>query len=202
MKTMNKIILGATSLGLLASGAVFAANTDLAIQINDGVLSVDIVDQNGDPVPNPGVTMSAIAYSFKDQTTTGTLGSETEKIRLSNPTSTATWSVSIAATDGEDAVWTDGTHSMDYNDPNGGRLTIDPSTGTIAEANGGETTGVSLGSSATFEAGSVGSITLYSADSNASAFAQYDLTGVGLSQVIPAKQQPAAYTLGLTLTAL
>ncbi len=92
--------------------------------------------------------MSAISYSFKDQTTTGTLGSETEKIRLSNPTSTATWSVSIAATDGEDSVWTDGTHSMNYNDPNGGQLTIDPSIGSVTEATGESTTGISLGSPA------------------------------------------------------
>ena len=203
MKTnMKKIMSGVAASSLVLTGFAFAANTDLAIQINDGIISVDIVDANGDAVPAPGVAMSPIAYSFQDQATTGTLGIEAEKIRLSNPTSVSTWSVSIAATDGEAAVWTDGTSTMDYNDSLGGRLTIDPSTATIVEANGQAIDGVNVGSLATFEEGATGSITLYSADATAGSFAQYDLTGVGISQVVPGKQAPAAYTLGLTLTAL
>lgn len=202
MKNVNKIFLAATSLGVVASGVAFAAQTDLSIQINDGMISVDIVDATGNAVANPGVSMSPIAFSFREQSTTGTLGSETERVRLSNPTSVSTWSVSIAATDGATAQWSDGTTTMDYNDPAGAKLTINPSVGAIAEALGGSTTGVSLGSSAAFSQGTVDSITLYSANNTAANFSQYDLTGVALSQVVPAKQKAAAYNLGLTLTAL
>lgn len=204
MKTFNKIALGAATFGLMSIGAVFAApNTDLSIQVNDGVLSVDIVDSNGDTVANPGVAMSAISFSFNDQNTTGVLGTADEKIRLNNPTGTPTWSVSIAATDGNTALWSDGAgNTMDYNDAAGAHLSLDPSVGAIAEALGGATTGVSLGSSASFEEGVIDSITLYSADSTAGPFAQYDLTGVDVDQIVPAKTAAANYTLSLTLTAL
>lgn len=204
MKTFDKIALGAATVGLVGTGAVFAASdTKLSIQVNDGVRSVDIVDSNGDTVANPAVAMSAITFSFNDQKTTGTLGTADEKIRLNNPTGVPTWSVSIAATNGASSLWDDGAgNTMDYNDASGGQLSLNPSAGAVVEANGGATTGVTLGSSAAFEEGVIDSITLYSADATAAPFAQYDLTGVDVSQLIPGKTKSASYTLSLTLTAV
>ena len=201
MKTMNNILAVMTAFVLTVSVAFAASNTDLSITINEGSQSIDIVDGAGAAVATPSVAMSAIDFSFADQATTGTLGTASEKIRLSNPTSTSTWTVSIAATDGAGAKWSDGgTNEMDADVNGGGQLTIDPSAGTIAANVGGVTTGVSVGSSAALDAGSA--VTLFSADGTAAAYEVYDLTGVALSQNVPGSTPAAAYTLNLTLTLL
>lgn len=185
---------------------IYEGNTDIefAIGVGEGVLNVDIVDANGVSVENPNVALSTITYDFSEQLSSGLLGTTDEKIRLNNPTGTPAWSVTIAATDGSVAVWSDESgNSIDYNDPNGGgQLTLDPSVGTVSEADGGNNVGISLGSAASFEEGVTDSITLYSADINAAVFSRYDLINIALSQIIPAKTAASEYSLNLTITAL
>jgi len=203
----KKISLFIFSLTLVLglSFAAYAANdTDLNLTVTAGVLNIDIVDASGNSVANPAVALSAITASTSAQSSTGTLGTASEKIRLSNPTVTPSWTATIAATNGASAVWTTtGGSTMDYNSAIGGTgtLAINPSVGTIVAAIGGNTTGVTVGTATAFGAGT-GSITLYSANGTAAVNEQYDLTGVRLDQQIPGSQLTGAYTINMTLTAI
>lgn len=176
---------------------------DFSIDVADGTINVDIVDESGISVDTPSAQLGAITYSFKDQSTNGVLGTATEKIRLNNPTEVSTWSVTIAATDGISAEWSDGNgNTLDFNNPNGGQLSLNPSVGNVTEADGSSIDGISLGSEASFSEGVVDSITLYSANSSAQSYARYDLIDVDLEQTIPARTPATDYTLNLTITAL
>ena len=210
MKTKNfnnRLLVQRTSLAIISIAlmfsitAVFAAdNTDLSITINAGSLDVDIVDASGDTVADPGVAMSVITFGFEEGSSTGTMGSSVEKIRVYNPTAISTWSLSLAATSGATALWsTSGSETMDYNQDGGAQMTIDPSGGTII-SHLGNTANISLGSSTAFVQGTTDSITLATAAAAASTYDYFDITGISLSQVVPAEQEVAAYTLNMTLT--
>ncbi|OGY90732.1 MAG: hypothetical protein A3B31_03665 [Candidatus Komeilibacteria bacterium RIFCSPLOWO2_01_FULL_53_11] len=183
------------------------------ITLSAGSLSVDIVDSGGSPVGSPSVAMSTQAFSFALTVSTGTLGSSNEKIRVTNTSATASWSLTIGATSGSTAVWTTGSVTYDFNDPTasagdggdadsvGGQLTINPAAGTITPQSGCSTTGVSLGSSNAFSEGVTNSITLATANGSAQTGCYWDFTGIGLSQDIPAAQSVGTYTINFTLTA-
>lgn len=213
---MKKIVLFLFAVILFVSIKLVqgADSTQLSQVINAGTLDVGIVDTNGDPVASPAVAFAAKTFSFDYQTSTATLGAASEKIRVSNPTTTATWSLTIAATSGITTVWTDGgSNTYDFNDSTalavdgadtdsvGGQLSIDPTAGTIALISPYTTTGVSKGSSSAFEEGVTNSITVLSADGTANAPGRWDYTGASLSQTLPGGQANASYTLDMTLTA-
>lgn len=201
----------------LVSGQIFANNQPTMNQtISAGAKSVDIVDSGGSAVASPSVSFSSANYSFDTQDTTGTLGIANAKIRAYNPTTAQTLTVSIAASNATD-VWTDGgSYTYDFNDPDGytdgadadsvgGQMTIDPSDAgaTLAGVSGCAVTNVSKGSSASFsETGTVkNSIDLITSTSNAAnKFCRWDLTGVALTQKIPAAQAAASYSLNLVLS--
>lgn len=174
--------------------------------ISAGTLAIDIVDAAGDIVPSPSVTFGGVTFSFDAQTATGTLGTSSQKIRLSNPTSTAAWNISIAATGGAGTPWTTGSYTYPFDSTGGadtGRLTVDASVGTSTPIGAGcDNTNVSLGSSAYFLNGTTDSIDLLTATTGADVGCRWDLTGVSLSQRIPAGKNAGDYTLGMTLTAL
>lgn len=208
----KKRISGLVGAIFLAAGAAFAASTPTLNQtISAGAKSVDIVDSGGTTVGSPSVTFSSANFSFDTQDTTGTLPSGTDKIRVYNPTSTATWTVNIAGS-AATAVWTDGgSNTYDFNDSSGytdggdadsvgGQMTVDPSGGTLAGVSGCATTNVSKGASDSFVQGSVDSIDLVTAASGAATFCRWDLTGVGMTQKIPASQAAASYSISMTLT--
>ncbi len=186
---------------------------DWTVTWNNGVLNVDIVDSSGDSVANPSLTMSALSFSFTHQTSTGTLGTSSEKIRITNTTINPQWTLTIAPTEGSTAFWDGSAADYDFNDPSpnasdgpdadslGGQMTIDPSGATITPQPGCSTTGLSLGSSTAFNEGSVDSITLISAGSSAATNCYWDLTNVDVSQTIPPEQAVSSdYTLNMTLT--
>jgi hypothetical protein len=216
-KTMAKIAsLTSAFVILLVGAAALASNqSQLNQAINAGAKSVDIVDGSGNAVASPAVSFSSANYSFDTQDTTGTLGTASEKIRAYNPTSVQTLTVSIAASNPTD-TWISGGDSYDFNDPNGytdgadadnfgGQMTINPSDGgaVLAGVSGCATSNVSKGSSASFsETGTVkNSIDLITSTSNAAnKFCRWDLTGVSLTQKIPAAQAAGSYTLNLVLT--
>jgi hypothetical protein len=215
-KTANKgfrrnflfIILIVAFVSLPLATMVFAdtTSTQFSHQITEGVLSIDIVDGAGDIVSSPTVAFGSVSYLFAAQDTTGTLGTASEKIRVTNATTTAAWSLNIAATGGVSAVWSDGgTNTHPYNDitsADNGRLTIDASGATLAAVDGGcTTTDITKGTSDTFVSGSVNSIDLLTAGGSADTGCRWDLTGVALTQRIPALQAVATYTLDMTLTA-
>ena len=169
------------------------------------VLSADIVDGTGASVVSPSVALSAATYSFACQTVSGTLGSSTQKIRVTNTTANPAWTVSIAATNGSTAKWLSGSLSYAFNNPtssgcSAGQLSVNPALGTITPKSGCTNTGISPGSATAFNAGVTDGISLASASTSASTGCYWDLTGITLSQTIPAEQSVGSYTLNLTVT--
>lgn len=222
MKTSPSFLIAKTIVALLliSSGAlvcssVFASSaTTLSLTVS-GSLAVDIVDASYVTVGSPAVTMSGTTYNNRETTTsTGTLGAAAQQILITNPTATAAWSVAIAATGGTTTVWTTGSINMDYNDGSagtddndsvsdadsvGGRLTVNPSGATLAGTGGSSTSNISLGSSTSFKEGTTASATI-ATSTTAAAPGEWTIQGVALTQIVPAKQLPGAYTIGLTLT--
>ncbi len=167
-----------------------------------GTLSVDIVDSGGTTVASPSVSFGAATFSFSTQTSTGTLGATAQKIRLSNTTGTAAWTMSVAATSGPTTLWTTGSITYDFNgSAANGRLTVNPSVATITPQGGCASTGISFGSSTSFVQGTTDSVSLATASGSTQTGCYWDFTGVGLTQDIPAKQSAGTYTISLTLTA-
>ncbi len=177
-------------------------------------LVADIVDGSGASVASPSVTFPSQTFGFSCQTATTTLGSATQKIRVTNTTATAGWQISIAPTNGATAVWSDGgTNTYDMNDPTstgctdgpdadsvGGQMTINPSVSTVTPSmNGCTLTGITKGASTAFNQGVTNSIPLLtSAGGNINC--SWDITDISISQQIPAEQHYTSYSLGLTMT--
>ena len=197
--------------GTVSPGSAVAISGTTTV-IAGGTLSIDIVDGTDTPVTNPSISMSSTSVDFQYQTSTGTLGTSTEKVYITSD-STTTWQVAIAATGGATALWSNSgsTRFYDFNDSTasaedgadsdsyGGQLTINPSVGTLTPGAGCSNTGISLGSSAGFNEGVVNSVTLLSA-SSADSSCDWYLTGVSLSQTIPREQSADSYSINFTLT--
>ncbi|KKP90371.1 MAG: hypothetical protein US57_C0004G0010 [Candidatus Moranbacteria bacterium GW2011_GWC2_37_73] len=209
---LKKIGLISAAISVFAiSGIAFAANQATINQaINDGTKSVDIVDAGGTTVASPSVSFGNLSFSFNTQDGAGVLGTASQAIRTYNPTSGATWSVSIAAS-APTAVWTSGGNTYDFNDTSGytdgvdtdtkgGQMTIDPSAGTIAGVAGCLTSNISKGASTSFVETTTNSIGLMTAAAGAPTYCRWDLTGINLTNKIPAAQPSGSYALTLVLT--
>jgi len=182
--------------------------------MTSSTLAVVLVDETGVPVVGPTVTMSQKEFSFNDQTSTGVLGTSTQKIRTTNETGNPSWSLTIAATDGSTALWENSiqTEGYDLNDPTastgdggdgdsyGGQMVINPSVATITPKGGCSNTDLSLGSLAFFSEGITDSIVLLAAGSSAETGCWWDMTDIDFSQSIPAAQAVDVYTVDLTLS--
>lgn len=209
-KRLGSIItVSALALAAVVTPAAYAAttaNSQLTQQINAGVISTDIRDASNNILSNPTFAMGAVSRSATQQTSTGTFGDNTKRISVDNPgasTNGGAFTLALnAATPGD--TWTAaGGKTYKYNDASAanGQLTVNPAAGTITPVTGGAT-GVSKGSSATFSGN--GAITIMSADGTSAPFWNGYITGIGLSQTIPANQAAGAYTLNMvqTVTAL
>lgn len=221
MNRAFQLILG----GLLVVGitvglgvqAFAASNTNVTQTINMGTLASDIRDASRQTVANPTFALSATNFSFDCQTTTGLLGSDSQRIYVDNPgAANAGWTVTIAATGGATTTWQNAgtTRSFDFNDPTtagctdgadtdtvGGQLTLNPSAGTLtADCTGCSTTNITKGSSTAYSEGTADSVTLLNAAAASDDAGRWYLTGVGLSQKIPAEQYVDSYTINLTIT--
>lgn len=175
-----------------------------------GQLSVDIVDGSGSSVASPSVSMNPVPASMVFQVATGTLGVSTEKIRVENGTASPTWTMTIAANSAT-AFWDGVSSDYDFNDPTagagdggdadslGGQMTVDPSVATVTPQSGCSTTGLTLGGSASFSQGVTDAITLLSAGSGAGTSCYWDVTGIDISQTIPASQQTGSYSIDLVI---
>jgi len=190
--------------------------TDLSIKIEEGTLSVDIVNNIGIPIPNPMVLMTSLVADFSNKESTGILGTTEEQIFLYNPTATQTWTVSIGASNGPSALWQGDNYTMDYNDPDSfhgnGQLNINPSNGIMAiiipnhiTGNVGSTipnpSGLTLGTETTFEQNETESITLFNSVT-ADAYRIYSLQNVMLTQIVPGQKEADNYEINMTITAL
>ncbi len=218
-----QVVLTALSLVVFPVAAFAASNSTFNQTVNSGTLSTDIMDASRVTVASPAVSMTAKSFSFSCQAggsaSTGTFGTNTERVYVSNGDAADNgWTLTVAATSGATARWQNGgaTQFMDFNDPSGstagctdgadadstaGQLTIDPSAGTLTTDCGTcTTTSVSKGSSTGFDQGTTDSITLLNAAAGSDDVWRGYLTGMGLSQTVPAETPANAYTLDLTLT--
>ena len=165
-----------------ASGAWRGQILAFREQLTTPVLSVDIVDASGVSVASPSASLSTATAGFNCQTVTGTVGTASQRIRVTNTTTSPAWTVAIAATAGATSLWNSGGSNYDFNDPSGapagcgdggdsdtrpGQLTLNPSVGTTTPQSGCTATGVTRGSSAGFNQGVANSLTLLSASSSA-----------------------------------
>lgn len=203
-------VLAAPAL-ILTPAVAFASNTpNLSQTVNTGIITTDILQSDGTtPVTSPTVGFPALNRSFSCQTNTATLGDSSNRIYVTNfadMSGKSGWTLTMAATGAAGATWTAGSDTYKYNDATGsgctnGQMTVNPAAGTITlDCNSKCTaTGVTTGSSAAFNAGTVDNITLINS-TNTAAWKGY-LAGVGLSQKIPSAQAAGTYSLGMTLTA-
>lgn len=225
-KTLIKSLAIAAAVFAMPAVALAASNSNFTQTINTGTLSTDIADASRNSVASPSVAMSAKAFSFDcyagGTASTGTFGTNGERMYVSNGDAADNgWTLTVAATSGAAATWVNGgsTQRFDFNDPSGttagcsdgsdaggdtyaGQMTVNPAAGTLTtDCTSCTSTGVSLGSSASFNQGTTDSITLVNAGSTSNDIWRGYLTGVGVSQTIPAEQAADSYTLNLTLTA-
>lgn len=195
------MLLALMSAGFLVPTESFASSSSTFNQSITGTLGVDIIDGSDVTVGSPSVTFTSKSFLATAQTSTGTLGVTAQKIRVTNPTTIATWAMTIAATSGNTTLWSAGTPTMDFNGAaSAGRLTVDASGGTLVGVGSTATTNVTKGSSTSFAQGTTDSITLLTAGASAQAPGQWDFTGVSMTQDIPALQATGSYSISMTLT--
>ncbi|WKZ30909.1 MAG: hypothetical protein QY318_03605 [Candidatus Dojkabacteria bacterium] len=181
-------------------------------EVEQDIISVDIVDSGGTTVSNPSIAFSIATASFACQTTTGTFGVANEKIRVYNSGSNPSWTLSLAAADGITSSWSS---SYDFNDSAGspagcgdggdadsykGQLSIDLSNVTITPEGGCSATGITVGSDAGYVQGTTDSILLVQADGTADTGCYWDITGIEVSQKIPAEQASGNYSINMSLS--
>lgn len=203
------------------AGYVLANDTsNFTLTINPGTLTVDIVNQTGHtPVASPSVAFSAATFSFACQTpgTTGTFGTATEAIYVSNPDAAdGGWTASLAATAVTD-TWTSAGTDLDFNDPTtggctdggdadgvAGQMTIDTTGTTVAvgECSTCTTTAVtSTNTSVAYSQGVTDSIDLFSGAAGSDDIGDWTLVGVSVDQTIPGEQPAAAdYDINMMLS--
>lgn len=219
VRTCAHIVFAVAAMSLSTYSLVYAANdADITQTINAGTLATDIRDASRVPVSNPSYGMSAASFSFTCQTSTGTVGSNTQRIYLDNPDAADNgWTLTIAATSGATDVWENSgaSQTFDFNDPTTsgcadgadtdsrpGQLTLDASAGTLTtDCVSCVTTNITKGSSAAFSQGVTDSITILNAAAGSNDIGRWYLTGVSASQTIPAEQAVDSYDINLTVTA-
>jgi len=196
--------------GLLLPSVTYASLAPSFTQtINSGALTSDIYQtDDATAVASPTIAFAAQNYSFSCKTSTATLGDSNDKVNVTNlANAVSSWNIAIAATGGATATWSNGTQTYKFNDSTGsgctnGQLTADPSVATLTDdcnssCSANDAT-VSKGVSTAFVSGTQDSVTLLS-DSAGTAWEGY-LTGISLSQKIPALQHSGSYSLPMTIT--
>lgn len=209
MKQIIKLVAGFTAVFALAltplSAFAQSSTSDVTQQINSGVLTSAILDASRVAVPTPSFAMSATTFSFSCQTSTGTLGSGTQRLYVINPSATTagqSWNLTMAAT----GPWSNGSATYAYNNAAGagctaGQLTVNPTVGTVTAdcVSSACTSAVITKGSSTAMNGAT-PVTILSGAAGTTIYRGY-ITGVSLSQAIPAEQPSGTYTLPVTLTA-
>ncbi len=173
------------------------------------IFSGDIVDATGASVATPTVGMTSLNQAFACQTSTGTLGTSSEQVRVTNttPADNLGWNLTIAASS---SAWSDsGGQTYAYNNAAGspagctsGQLTISPAAQIITPESSPEygctTSGISAGANTAMTGTTP--VTLTAASSAASYYCYWDITNIGLSQTVPSLQPAGSYSLALTIT--
>ncbi len=208
------ILLSAMTLTSIA-GVYAAATSNFTLTVNPGTLSVDIVDGSYVTVGSPTIALGAVDAWFWCQSATGTFGTASQVIYVKNPDAADNgWAVSLAASS-PTAVW-DSAVDIDFNDAGGsgctdggdtdslgGQMTVNPSVGTLVagQCSSCGVSNITKGSSSAFVEGSANSITVLNGAAGSDDFGDWKLTGVSVSQTIPAEQAAASdYDINMTLS--
>ncbi len=185
------------------------------IPASTGALTAGVVDSSGDDVSSPNLGLSSVGFLYGCGSSSGVIGESSQRIRVSNTTSSPGWSLSIAASGSQSALWANGGNTIqyDYNDPTSsgcgdgadsdskaGMMSINADIGTLSPQSGCSSANITKGSLSSFSEGSVDAITLLNASPSANTSCYWDLTGVGLEQIIPAEQASETYNINLTIT--
>lgn len=202
---MKKTILIVIAIVLVTThtsivNAATTSSSKLSQVIGAGVLSTSINDAGGAVVSNPSFSLSSVNVSTATQTTTGTFGTSSQRITVDNPGGANNgWTLALAATDGASATWSNGSNTYLFNGTTTtGQLTLNPAIATLTPSGSYTATGITKGIQATFSAATP--ITLLTAASTSDDIWNGYLTGVGVSQIIPASQPTGSYTIDLTQT--
>lgn len=187
----------ATPAGVLA---LDTANSRLSQEIISGALTTSIRDSSGEEVDFPTFHMDPVTASTSVTTSTGTFGDNERRVTVDNPGATSgSWTLTWNATSPGSSTWSSGAAEYAYNGvtEGEGQLTVDPTVGTLTSVTGGSA-GITTGGVATFTGTTP--ITLLAAGAGASNFWNGYITGIELSQTIPASQPLGTYTLDMTQT--
>lgn len=182
-----------------AAYAAPAADSKLSQTISPGVISTDIRNASGDVLSGQVFAMSPVSVSNTQQTATGAFGTASQRITVDNPGgANGGWTLTLNATVPGTAKWVSGSNNYSYNGTIAqGRLTVNANAGTLA-ASIGTVTGIAKGASASFSGTS--SVTLLTAAASSDDIWQGYITGVSLSQTIPASQPAGSYQIDMTQT--
>lgn len=180
--------------------AALTATSTLSQSITNGTLSTDVRDGSNVVVGSPSFSMAARNVSTSQQSTTGTFGTASQRISVDNPGGANNgFSITLNATTPGTGVWDDGaSHTYAYNGSAAtGQLTVDPQVSTWT-ALVGTTTSITKGTSSTFSGSTA--ITLATTSNALEDIWNGYVTGVGLTQTIPANTPAGTYTISMTQT--
>ena len=179
----------------------------------DGSLDIRFADAADTTLTNPTTVFSAAMTSRTASTTTAKLSNNSsQQLEVANSLSTTGWSISLAATGGPTAKWTQTGSAANYafNSTNvdQGQLSVDLSSsaftasGSTPLGQACTTAGLSYGAGGAFVAGtaSANAITLATASSSSGLTCLFKLQNITLKQTVPAYQKPGTYTLPVTVT--
>ena len=179
----------------------------------DGSLGIRFANAANATLANPTTGFSAATTSRAASTTTAKLSNNSsQQLEVANSLSTTGWSVSLAATGGSTAKWTQTGDAANYafnsTNTDQGQLSVDLSSsaftasGSTPLGQACTTAGLSYGTGGAFVAGtaSANAITLATASSSSGLTCLFKLQNISLKQTIPAYQKPGTYTLPVTVT--
>ena len=179
----------------------------------DGSLDIRFADATDATLTNPTTVFSAAMTGKTASTTTAKLSNNSsQQLEVANSLSTTGWSVSLAATGGPTAKWTQTGSAANYafnsTNTDQGQLSVDLSSsaftasGSMPLGQACTTAGLSYGAGGAFVAGtaSANAITLATASSSSGLTCLFKLQNISLKQTIPAYQRPGTYTLPVTVT--
>jgi hypothetical protein len=185
---------------------IASTNPVLTQVVSTGTMSMDMVDALYQSVASPVVAMGTKTASSGCQTVSGTLGTSTQQIYGINSESGISWNINLVASTVTD-LWTSSAGTIDYNDPAGdgctnGQMTVNPGVATLTkgQCTSCDTGGLMLGTSASFSQGVTDSITILSGEIDPDDIGDYLLTGVAISQKIPANKPAGNYVIKMVLT--
>ncbi len=179
--------------------AALTANSTFSQSITNGVLSTDVRNASNVVVGSPSFSMAARTVSTSQQSTTGTFGDSAQRISVDNPGGANNgFSLTLNATTPGTGTWSSGGNTYAYNGTAAaGQMTVDPTASTWT-ALVGTTGGITKGTSSTFTASTP--ITLATTSAALEDIWNGYMTGVGLTQTIPANMPAGTYTISMTQT--